>query len=281
MNKKSKSTTYFCTFLNLKVTNNKYFIPLIKKIIIFLVYAFCGCNKISHTQRNMMKNKFKVKALFKQPKNELKNRKHSRKKPIIHNNSKSRYYEYLKKYEYLSEKEQIILLCSELLVYGYIRELNFNIPKSLAIIIYGNLDGRKFTDTKIIKKWIEATTDRDKPYLPILLLRFYKINIHISRDTFTPVHNAAFFGNSLLLRWLISGKVDINKQNKYGDTPLHDACTNNNINIVKLLIKHNADTKIKNIFGETPLDIAKAKKYLEIIKLLYLFWMRKLSKKYL
>ncbi len=47
--------------------------------------------------------------------------------------------------------------------------------------------------------------------------------------------------------------LDINIQDKDGDTPLHIAIFLCNLDIIKILIKYGADTKIKDKWGQTPI----------------------------
>lgn len=83
---------------------------------------------------------------------------------------------------------------------------------------------------------------------------------HIKKELFHRqfVRNGGFreliFNQSdLNLSSLISKGVDINYQDKYGETALHYACMVHDIKIVKDLILHKAQLEIKNDNGETPL----------------------------
>ena len=61
------------------------------------------------------------------------------------------------------------------------------------------------------------------------------------------------------VNYFLEKKIDVNYQNKFGDTALHIAMNEKNISIIKLLLNHNADLLIKNKEGKTPFDIATVK----------------------
>ncbi len=61
------------------------------------------------------------------------------------------------------------------------------------------------------------------------------------------------------INYFLDKNIDINYQNKFGDTALHIAMNEKNISIIKLLLNHNADLLIKNKEGKTPFDIATDK----------------------
>jgi len=67
--------------------------------------------------------------------------------------------------------------------------------------------------------------------------------------------------------------LDINIQDKDGDTPLHIAIFLCNLDIIKILIKYGADTKIKDKWGQTPIHrlyfCINDNQILKIIDLLY------------
>jgi serine/threonine protein kinase len=55
---------------------------------------------------------------------------------------------------------------------------------------------------------------------------------------------------------LIAAKVDINKQDKYGDTPLHVVIQSDNQTVIGVLLKHKTRTDIRNERGDTALFAA-------------------------
>lgn len=98
-----------------------------------------------------------------------------------------------------------------------------------------------------------------------------------------PLHRAAFFCQSDLVRELIWKKSSINKQDRTGKTPLHCAAQAGCVKIVKRLVNAGANVNIVDNSGRTPLEWAKFEKdicadvpelkgqyeqYIEIIKFL-------------
>ena len=64
------------------------------------------------------------------------------------------------------------------------------------------------------------------------------------------------------VKYFLNKKIDIDYQNKFGDTALHIAMIENNLDIIEILLDNNANLLIKNNEGKTPFDLAsdKAKK---------------------
>jgi ankyrin repeat protein len=56
---------------------------------------------------------------------------------------------------------------------------------------------------------------------------------------------------------IIGYGTDINAVNEFGDTPLHTAASWDNTNMIKKLLEHGATIDIQNQRGETPLALAK------------------------
>ncbi len=59
--------------------------------------------------------------------------------------------------------------------------------------------------------------------------------------------------------YINNNRVNLNTQDKYGNTPLHIAVINNNENVFMALIKAGAETDIENDKGERAIDIALLK----------------------
>lgn len=112
-----------------------------------------------------------------------------------------------------------------------------------------------------------------------------------SKDGFTPLALAAFFGNTEIaqllidqganvslaannpmkvaplhastsgrhleiVRMLVENGGDVNARQQQGWTPLHGAAQNGDTEIVKLLLAHGADREARSDTGQTPLDLA-------------------------
>ena len=87
------------------------------------------------------------------------------------------------------------------------------------------------------------------------------INIKKFRDSNynTNLHRSVMKNNIKFVEYFIKKGLDVNKQNKYGDTPLHFAFKIGNYDIIHLLLDNGANIKIKNKKGITPYDIANKK----------------------
>ncbi|EAY19700.1 ankyrin repeat protein, putative [Trichomonas vaginalis G3] len=83
--------------------------------------------------------------------------------------------------------------------------------------------------------------------------------------------NSLFFAASLnhlkIAELLISHGIDLNHQDRFGDTVLHQVTHNNQKDFVTILVSHGADVNIKNHYGKTPIQGALESKE-EIYKLL-------------
>ena len=91
----------------------------------------------------------------------------------------------------------------------------------------------------------------------------------------TPLHSAAFVGNTLIGQFLISKGININAVDKDNTTPLHIAVGKQHKEFVKLLVENGADKNIKcGLIGVssspefTPMDLAKLFKLRDIEKIL-------------
>lgn len=86
---------------------------------------------------------------------------------------------------------------------------------------------------------------------------------------FTPIHYAAFTGNSELVRALAEKGVDINKSSYlFGDTPIRAAAAKGHAKVVLELIKAGVDVNKAGWFGITPLYVAANKGHIDTAKAL-------------
>ena len=65
---------------------------------------------------------------------------------------------------------------------------------------------------------------------------------------------AAAFGHAEVAHLLMEAGVDLNAQNKDGDTALHSAAFLGHPEIVEDLLSHGADAGLSNLKGSTPPD---------------------------
>ena len=92
---------------------------------------------------------------------------------------------------------------------------------------------------------------------------------NIDASSSTPLSLAACFSGGEVVKALIDGKANINYvQPSNGFTPLFNAANWGNTEAIKLLLAAGADVKIKNKLGATLLSVAVMSVKLEIVKLL-------------
>ncbi|XP_010127356.1 PREDICTED: ankyrin repeat domain-containing protein 2-like, partial [Chlamydotis macqueenii] len=72
-----------------------------------------------------------------------------------------------------------------------------------------------------------------------------------------PLHVATRTGHPDIVEHLIHCGVDINSQDREGDTALHDATRLSRYKIIKMLILYGADMMAKNQAGKTPTDLVQ------------------------
>ena len=85
----------------------------------------------------------------------------------------------------------------------------------------------------------------------------------------SPLHDAS--GRDypeVVERLLGKGGININTQNKNGQTCLHVACLNGSVNVVRILLDHGAEIGLVDAKGNTPLHNAMTKNQPEIVKIL-------------
>ena len=91
-----------------------------------------------------------------------------------------------------------------------------------------------------------------------------------SKDGWTPLHLASFFGHTKVAEFLIAHDADITARstNANGNTPLHAALAANRKMIAGLLLGHGADVNAADAEGWRPLHLATANNNLDAMKAL-------------
>ena len=84
----------------------------------------------------------------------------------------------------------------------------------------------------------------------------------------TPIQEAAFFGNTKVIKQHVAAKSNLNEKDDYGSTPLHIAATFGKTEAAKLLIESGADLNATSADGSTPLHTAAFYGRVEIVKAL-------------
>ena len=89
-----------------------------------------------------------------------------------------------------------------------------------------------------------------------------------SKDGFTALHFAGFFGQPEAARLLLAHEAPVNARQQGGWVPIHAAAQNGDRPMVELLLRHRADPKLANDEGKTPAMVARAKGHEDIAALL-------------
>jgi uncharacterized protein len=83
-----------------------------------------------------------------------------------------------------------------------------------------------------------------------------------------PLHSAASARNLEAARLLLEHAAPVNVRQQNGWVPIHAAAQNGDRDMVELLLKHGADVTLSNDQGKTPAMVAREKGHLEIATLL-------------
>lgn len=95
------------------------------------------------------------------------------------------------------------------------------------------------------------------------------LNVNFFTDfRMTPLHYAALYGKSDIVRLLLSTAIFIDPKNKMQKTPLHFAAAGKNPMCTQLLLKAGADVHALDIYRNTPLHLAADCLRVESAKLL-------------
>jgi len=89
-----------------------------------------------------------------------------------------------------------------------------------------------------------------------ILNRNTKLSNKRNKDGYTPLHLAAAFGKTNMVKLLINRGANIKAKTKEGITPLYSAASSGKVKILDLLIKKGADPNSRNKHGKTPLFAA-------------------------
>ena len=84
----------------------------------------------------------------------------------------------------------------------------------------------------------------------------------------TPLHHAAYCGQTEIVQLLLEKKADVNCQDEKGATALRQAAQQGHLEIVKVLLEKKADVNCRSKEGATALHVAAVNGHLEIVRLL-------------
>ena len=73
----------------------------------------------------------------------------------------------------------------------------------------------------------------------------------------TPLHIAAFRGDTRMIALLLDAGAEIDARGEYGHTPLNEAVGQGQVEAARLLLSRGADASIPNDWGQTPKQNAK------------------------
>jgi uncharacterized protein len=135
----------------------------------------------------------------------------------------------------------------------------------------GNINYRdKFKSTPLFY----AVTNGNLSIANFLLNNKAEVNLLYKND-YNLLHVAVEYYNTFhfstdFIELLLNAGVQINQQDKYGNTPLWHACINylKHIDAVKILVKSGADFDIKNKYGSSVYSFAKENNFKDLILLL-------------
>lgn len=95
------------------------------------------------------------------------------------------------------------------------------------------------------------------------------LNVHTYKTLYTPLHLACIFQRIQIVRELLKcGNCKIDEQDTKGNTPLYYACIKNDVKIVEILLSNGADCTKKNYVGRSPLQESEENLQYRVFKLM-------------
>jgi ankyrin repeat protein len=83
-----------------------------------------------------------------------------------------------------------------------------------------------------------------------------------------PLHSAAAGDHPAVARLLVEGGADVNARQRGGWVPLHAAAANGDVDLVRFLLERGADPDARQDEGKSAADVAGEKGHTEIVELL-------------
>ena len=126
------------------------------------------------------------------------------------------------------------------------------------------------TDNYGITPLHRAVSARNRPVVEFLLKqKDIDVNHQAHKNAMiSPLHEAAYQGNSEIAQLLVDHGANLNIRNSYGRTPVHDALLSHSIETLELLLQAHPDLDIVDNEGQTPLFIATSQEAATIVDML-------------
>lgn len=112
-----------------------------------------------------------------------------------------------------------------------------------------------------------AIENENMEIIKLLVEKGVDINFQ-DRKGNTALHELCKLGNLEIIKFLLDNGAYVNVQNSVGMTPLHLSIMSENIEMVELLIRKGADINITDKRAQTPIELAVSLSNLDIVKLL-------------
>ncbi|XP_031632449.1 poly [ADP-ribose] polymerase tankyrase-2-like [Contarinia nasturtii] len=94
------------------------------------------------------------------------------------------------------------------------------------------------------------------------------MNVESKHVRYKPIHNAAMYGNTDVVEYLIEKGAEVNVENEWHETPLYKAASEDHVDTIKLLIEKGANPFVRNDENRTAREKAASSGYSEAAKLL-------------
>ena len=142
----------------------------------------------------------------------------------------------------------------------------------LAALLQGSADTKVLNQKNVFGATpIHLALERNCVEMIQFLVEFdhHIVNKELNTNKLTLAHFACCREQVEIIRYILQFNVELNVQNKDGNTPLHIACLRENVEIIKLLVDRCSIT-IRNNQLKTPVHIATEKQNVDLAKCLLL-----------
>lgn len=157
-----------------------------------------------------------------------------------------------------------------------VNPLDLNLEDNLPICYSSNLEMLKYVleesetfleENKQMSFEIFKNTSSTEIVEYLVVSGYCDIN-QIDEDGNNGLYFAYINGNYDVFEKMILMGIDVNNQNKFGDSILHITVMESAIEYIELLLKNNSDVSIKNLEGNSALDIAENLQVEEVLSII-------------